>query len=280
MNVDVIARRLDLWVADAPASRRLLLDVAAVADGGVRRVAIVGEPGSGRDAAARAIHQWTDTDDERPFIRVDGAAALAGARALWEARDLAGATVVLRPGCRAAPHALDVIFRSVEDHLPDARVCVVVHGEQAARAEGVRGAAVVFVPPLRSRRPDIPALAHRFAEEACERDGWPVRPFDSAALDLLSSRQWPGNVRELRDVVWRACAAARGQAITLEDLGCVDGTVDVSSLRSEDLERILLEKALHERNGNMTAVGRQLGFSRGSLFRKVREYGLLGAKRR
>src|SRR4051812_12027533 len=61
----------------------------------------------------------------------------------------------------------------------------------------------VFLPPLRDRLDDIPALVEHFAGQVVEQNGWKPQTFEPAAIDELKRYHWPGNVRELRNVVER-----------------------------------------------------------------------------
>src|SRR5690606_30202118 len=63
----------------------------------------------------------------------------------------------------------------------------------------------IEIPPLRSRKEDIPHLVSHFLYEASRRLGEPLKEFDALACEMLAEYQWPGNVRELKNVVTRAC---------------------------------------------------------------------------
>ncbi len=73
---------------------------------------------------------------------------------------------------------------------------------------------VLFVPPLRHRREDIPLLARHFAARMAVELGWREVPdFSAAAMEALESYPWPGNIRELKNVVERAVYASGGVTI-------------------------------------------------------------------
>ncbi len=76
----------------------------------------------------------------------------------------------------------------------------------------------VVVPPLRTRREDVPLLAGRFLREALLTHGRGPEEFSPEALDLLFRHPFPGNVRQLRNMVERAVVTARGPRITPGDL--------------------------------------------------------------
>ncbi len=103
----------------------------------------------------------------------------------------------------------------------------------------------IVVPPLRSRREDIPVLAEHFL--AHNHGGSPARRFSSEAITELCRRDWPGNVRELQSAVLRAAALAAGPVILPVDLppeistgGTVTSATDTEPLSLPALwERIL-----------------------------------------
>jgi len=75
----------------------------------------------------------------------------------------------------------------------------------------------IDLPPLRSRREDIPALAAHFLDRYREPSG-AQHKISQAALERLMAHPWPGNVRQLENAIHRAAVLARGPMITVEDL--------------------------------------------------------------
>jgi DNA-binding NtrC family response regulator len=76
----------------------------------------------------------------------------------------------------------------------------------------------LVLPPLRSRKEDIPLLAHHFAQRFCARYGRPGLSVSPGALEWLLRQDWPGNVRELRNVLERGVVLAAGPELALADL--------------------------------------------------------------
>lgn len=77
----------------------------------------------------------------------------------------------------------------------------------------------IFVPPLRDRREDIPALADHFLRKYCRDNGRKIKSISQDALDLLMEYRFPGNVRELENTIERAVVLAdRGAAEITPDL--------------------------------------------------------------
>lgn len=156
----------------------------------------------------------------------------------------------------------------------------------------------LWVPPLRARRDDIPLLATRLCQQHAARQGKDVRLSDGAVAALRVKR-WPGNVRELNNLMERVVTLAAGGELGSSDVeradeqiefktetaphpGSVPATpepTDPSSLRLDDrlreAERKALLTALERASGNRSAAAKLLGISRGTLYNKLAEHGLL-----
>jgi DNA-binding NtrC family response regulator len=135
----------------------------------------------------------------------------------------------------------------------------------------------VHIPPLRDRREDIPLLAAHFLKEYAQRYRKDVQQLEPATMQLLLSYSWPGNVRELDHAIERAVLLSAGSAIKPADIGLQarDGTgsrLDEMSL--EEVESLLIRKALARHSGNVSHAAEALGLSRGALYRRIEKYGL------
>lgn len=148
----------------------------------------------------------------------------------------------------------------------------------------------VSIPPLRERREDIPQLARHFLSEIARRDGRPPKEVSEAALRLLTRHHWPGNVRELENAIQNAYALSDGDTIGIESLrdneDLFAGAPAVQrkegqSLREAELElrKHLIEEALRESGGNISAAARSLKVDRNLLTRWARVYGLRTANK-
>jgi PAS domain S-box-containing protein len=133
------------------------------------------------------------------------------------------------------------------------------------------------VPPLRERPEDVVALAAHFL---ALKDG--RLRFSSEALSALGSYSWPGNVRELRNVVAKFAMSATGSEIRTEDLRAEISTnrprnkstspLPVTNL--EGMEQQMIIKALETAGGHRGLAAEQLGISRRTLSRRIREYNI------
>jgi DNA-binding NtrC family response regulator len=133
------------------------------------------------------------------------------------------------------------------------------------------------LPPLRDRREDIPTLAAHFLRQHAGHYGKPINLFDEGAMKALLSHSWPGNVRELDHAVERAVLMAEGETIRAADLGLRGGretSLRLEEMSLEDVEALLIKKALARFNGNVSHAANALGLSRSALYRRLQRYGL------
>jgi transcriptional regulator with PAS, ATPase and Fis domain len=141
----------------------------------------------------------------------------------------------------------------------------------------------IRLPSLRERAVDIPVLGNRFLARYCAANGLPLdaKQFSREALDLLGSYHWPGNIRELESTVSRAALSAPGRVIRAADIEFLhgsairrddEGSTRLPSLR--DAERAHIIRVLEAVQWNKLEAAKVLDISRGTLYRKIDEYGL------
>ena len=135
----------------------------------------------------------------------------------------------------------------------------------------------IHLPALRERREDIPALAAHFLARYAQRYRVQVRGFAPAAMQTMMQYTWPGNVRELEHTLERAVLMAQGEDVQVSDLGLnlqrPQGQ-NLEELSIEEVESILVRKALQRFHGNVSQAAEALGLSRGALYRRMERYGL------
>ena len=135
------------------------------------------------------------------------------------------------------------------------------------------------IPPLRERPEDVPALAAEFLARHARHYRKRPRGFTDEALAAMLAYPWPGNVRELDHAVERGVLMTRGDKIDVPDLGlpapgaaAADRTARLEEMPLEEVERVLIRKALARFDGNVTRAAEFLGLSRSALYRRLEKH--------
>jgi two-component system, NtrC family, nitrogen regulation response regulator GlnG len=193
-------------------------------------VLIEGETGTGKEAAARAIHQFSKYKSG-PFVRssLAGSAADALFGPEGDAARAAGGTLFIDDVDALTPDGQAALERYVNqrgDAGGGSRLLCASSRPLAGLAlEGVfrpdlyyRLAIVTIrIPPLRERIEDIGDLARAFLVRA-RREGLPEKSIDGSAIELLKTHAWPGNVRELENLLRRVAALRPEPLITAREV--------------------------------------------------------------
>lgn len=137
----------------------------------------------------------------------------------------------------------------------------------------------IRIPPLRNRTDDIAPLARFFLARQAQQYRKPVAQLDSDAMQALMQYNWPGNIRELEHTIERAVLLAHGDTIGPEDLNLrspVEGapSAQLEEMTLDEVERLLIRKALSRHDGNVTRAADALGLSRSALYRRLQQHGL------
>jgi two-component system response regulator HydG len=143
----------------------------------------------------------------------------------------------------------------------------------------------ILLPSLAERTDDIPLLAGRFLKEYAEKNGKRIEGFSPDAVNLLVAYAWPGNVRELRNTIEKMVVLSRTERLSAREVPAnireaVKGPVGLASRAPvlmagslADTERRKIMAVLDKNGGNRTRAAGELGISRRTLHRKLREYG-------
>jgi two-component system, NtrC family, response regulator AtoC len=274
---------------------------------------LVGEHGVGKSRVARAIHALSPRASrpfheadctlrpvsllERELFGMEGDMPLPG---LFEAAD--GGTLFLdeiselpgelQPALLRAMEARRVHRAGGTREIPvDVRIIAATVQDLATEVTEQRfredlyyrlGVMPLHLPPLRARAPeDIGETVQALMSEL--RRGLPDAPrgVSDEAMHALTRHAWPGNVRELRNVLERALIQARGEAsIRLAHLAAevrgTGGDADAPHVSQTlaQVERGHIERTLRAHAANRTRAARELGISRATLIKKIREFGL------
>jgi len=241
-------------------------------------VLITGESGSGKELAARLIHE-NGVRREKPFIAVNCGAipeslmeseffgyrkgAFTGAEqdrdGFFQAAD--GGTLFLDEVAELPLPMQVKLLRAIQEKCVrkvgataeepvDVRIISATHRDLEDRAAGGSFRQDLYfrlnvielrMPPLRERREDVPAIAQAILSRiAVQAGGTPAR-LSQAALDELLAYDFPGNIRELENILERATALLAGDVITPEDLRLRPAAFDdeVGLGGSRDAARVL-----------------------------------------
>ncbi|HWL10957.1 MAG TPA: sigma-54 dependent transcriptional regulator [Planctomicrobium sp.] len=144
----------------------------------------------------------------------------------------------------------------------------------------------LYLPALRERREDIPALVNYFVQQSQAELERPVRGVTRSVMQRLCEYDWPGNVRELRNVVLRCCVLASSEMIDTVDFPNelpVSEELPVSGLPEyfermslEEIEREVILRRLEQFDGNKNEAAEALGVTARTLRNKVIHYRKLG----
>lgn len=272
-------------------------------------VLIEGETGAGKELIAKAIHFSSDRKD-KPFIAINTAGlsdsllasqlfghkrgsftgAVENQIGLFESAE--GGTLFLDEIGDISPNVQVSLLRALEERT------IVRLGETGERKMNVRfitatnknlidevaggrfrsdllyriRVARVYVPPLRERREDIPALADHYRAQSAAATGKEVAGIGESAMRLMMEYDWPGNVRELKSAVSYATIHCAPPVIRKEDLPPEILEFSQERFAKEhmvDFMKMDITNAVKAAGGNHSKAARMLGISRSTLYRRL-----------
>ena len=180
---------------------------------------------------------------------------------------------VERVGSSKARHVDVRVISATNAHLHDEVVAGRFREDLLFRLNTIE----LHLPPLRERREDIPPLAVHFLRRHAARYRKQLGGFDAGAMQVLLEHPWPGNIRELDHAVERSVLLAQSDNVRAPDLalrGAGPAAARLEDLTLEEVERLLIQKALSRYEGNVSRAAQALGLSRSALYRRIATYGL------
>jgi len=298
-------------IAESPAMRPVL-DVIARVGPSDANVLITGENGTGKGMVSRALHDASPRA-AKPLVALNAGGISEGVfeselfghvrGAFTDARsdrvgrfELAdGGTLFLDEIGNVPLSQQGKLLRVLETGefervgssrtiRADARVLSATNAELGAEVASGRfrqdllfrlNTIEIRIPALRDRREDIPRLAQHFLAAHSRRYRKELAGFESAALEAMLAHPWPGNVRELDHAVERAVLMASGDRVRVHDLALrrASEPVRLDELSLEQVESLLVRKAMDRYGGNVSRAAQALGLSRSALYRRLEKHG-------
>lgn len=143
------------------------------------------------------------------------------------------------------------------------------------------GTFIIFLPPLRDRKGDLPELVRYFVEVFAKKLGKNIVEIEPQVFELLKKYNFPGNIRELKNIIERAVILCNDTTLRVESLRLmniiemfeptfeVDDTLDL-----EKIERRTILRALELSNNNKAEAARLLNIEWNALYRRIQKYNL------
>ncbi|MGE5188973.1 MAG: sigma-54-dependent transcriptional regulator [Gemmatimonadota bacterium] len=279
-------------------------------------VLITGETGTGKELVARAIHRISARRDG-PFIKINGAAippTLWEAEVFGYEKGAFTGAVTSKPGrfeladggtffldeVGEVPYAMQgKLLRVLQDRefervggvktlTADVRLICASNRDLKKATEDSRfredlyyriNGIPIHLPPLRSRREDVLALAEFFLARAAAEMGGGRRQLAAETAEILGKYHWPGNIRELENAIGRAVALSEGEEITPPDLCLALADIEEEPATPEETrfhesvrehKRAIIRRAIRQAGGNKTKAADLLGLSPTYLSRLIR----------
>ena len=137
----------------------------------------------------------------------------------------------------------------------------------------------IYLPPLRERGEDLQLLAEHFLKNFCKKYNKSIKDISPSTMVKLAKYQWPGNVRELQHCMERAVILSDSKMLQPEDFffsttRTGDEGIIFDKYNLENVEKIVIRKALDKHKGNVSQAADELGITRPSLYRRMEKYGL------
>ncbi len=291
-------------------------------------VLITGETGTGKELAAQAVH-LNSTRRANPFLKINCAAIpenLMESELFGYEKGAFTGAVVSKPGRFELAHKGTLFLDEIGELSRDMQVKIlrVIQEQEFERVGGLKTIKVdvrliaatnrnlqqevkegrfredlyyrlnvfpIWIPPLRERREDMPALVDFFLQKFNHKFERTLQGAERELLEVFQRYDWPGNVREMENVMERLVLMASKDTLCAEYLppelksavpetassGRSDQREPIKKLikeQSEEIERQMILSVLEACGNNVTRAARELGMSRKGLQLKMIKYNL------
>lgn len=277
-------------------------------------VLILGDNGTGKEVAARTIHENSLRSNE-VFISVDlgsipeklfeselfghikGAFTDAKEERIGRFEAASGGTLFLDEIANLSPALQSKLLTVLQNKKVtkigsnqvvdvDVRVLCATNGDihKMVKNGGFRedllyriNTVELVLPPLRDRNGDVQQLAEYFLKRYTHKYHKPKTQLDSSAQVALKNYNWPGNIRELEHAVERAVIMVESDTISAEDFSFLkhsgkDNGNQFEEYNLENIEAWAIKKAINKHKGNISHAAKELGLSRGAMYRRMDKY--------
>jgi two-component system nitrogen regulation response regulator NtrX len=302
---------------------RNVIQQAAPSEG---RILIYGENGTGKELVAREIHK-NSLRSKRPFIQLNCAAipgdlieselfgyekgAFTGAhrRKMGLIEQAEGGTLMLDEVGDMALETQAKLLRVLQENefyrvgstkaiKFDVRIIAATNKDLAGEIKAGHfrqdlyfrlNVIPIYVPPLRDRKEDIPALVDYFLKSYSRKNGKKAKTMSGEGISLLKGYKWPGNVRELGNIMERLAIMIEGEQIGVDDVARVIGSSTENARQDSTLlfddhlplkdqiqhyEKSLLLRVFERNDGNVSRMAAELKTDRANLHKKLKNYGI------
>lgn len=303
------AEGLERWLTGRHPSMRKLRESILLQARGVLPVLILGEPGTGKERVARALHELSGRKDS-PFVAISlpasseslieselfghelGAFTGAMGRRVGRLEQANGGTVFLDEVGDAPLQCQIKLLRAIDPgefsrvggldvlHL-NARIVAATNADPEALLRNGRvrqdflgrlAGVRLRIPPLRDRLSDLPELTSALLEDHATRTGLPARRVSESGLRILEKHKWPSNVRELRQVLWQGAAWTDSEELAPEAIERVMESRLGESASAPADEAMRIRDALRLEGGVRSRAAKRLGMGRSTLYEKLSRY--------
>lgn len=301
-----------------------VMNMVMRAAGSNSNILISGESGTGKDVIANIIHHYSKRK-KNVFIRANLAAipetlieaelfgsvkgaytgAVENRRGRFE--EARGGTLFLDEIAELSPTVQVKLLRVIQDReitrlgtndpvKVDIRLITATNKNLRQLVEDGKFREDLFyrlnvidinLPPLRSRKEDIPHLIDLFIKKYNQREGKEIKSISREALNALMVYGFPGNIRELENIIERSLVLATSDILVKSDLPVFVGSFDKNGSdlsssfdglalpdRMSMIEKNILEKTLKKHNYHQTRTAEELGISEARLRYKLRTLGI------
>ena len=274
-------------------------------------VLICGESGTGKDLVAKAVHKLSRRK-KGPYIKMNCAALnqyILESELFGHKKGSFTGAISDRKGRFEAAHKGSIfldeigdmpvemqakllrvleekVVERVEEHRPipvDIRLISATNKDMSALIPQEKfredllyriNSIFIKVAPLRERKEDIPLLVAHYLKRISLVNNKDIRRISPEAMKIIENYSWPGNVRHLINALEHAAITCKGDSIEVSDLPDYVFHEDGKEDKDKNIEKERIISILAKHKGNRMSTAKELGISRVTLWKRLKEYGI------